>query len=297
MFEYKNYYDVEKYFDDTDCQDFILIPYEYNVGTYKLKDIEYLKYYSDEFIKFNDNKKREILKNYMLWVGMGGYISNGFTSISVTDINDLEVTYKKIDNKRKGMLWQIVNCNNRDDFYRYVENNSKMFEKIIEECADIIYKEINDILEEEYNGREICKMFLDFYSNFEAPIINFTIACEEDIQKVRDKYNYNNYVNEKYKGLKIFKIFVSYREEYDKYIEDILSNSGNYKGCTYELKNTDRIFSYYTSLYEYDYFKNDNICSEFLLIICNKARNKILDSLDSFNISKDFKLYNIEEWD
>ena len=297
MFEYNNYYGVEKYFDDTDCQDFILIPYEYNVGTYKLKDMEYLKYYSDEFIKFDDIKKREMLKNYMLWIGMGGYISNGFSSISVTDINDLEVTYKKIDNKRKGMLWQVVNCNNRDDFYRYIENDSNIFNQIVDECVDSLYEEISYKLEKEYNDKQISKMFLDFYSNFEAPIINFTVACEDDIQKVKDKYNYKKYVNDKIGGLKIFKILRSYKDEYSKYIEDILSNSGNYRECTYELKNTDRIFSYYTSLYEYDYFKNDNICSEFLLIICNKVRDKILDNLGNFNVSTDFELYKIEEWD
>lgn len=298
MFEYINYYGIEKYFCYRECEMYLFIPYEYNEGTYKLEEVDYLKYYSDEFIEFDDNKKREILKNYMLWIGMGKYISNGFSSISVTDIKNLEITYKKIDKKNKGMLWQIVNCNNCDDFYRYVEEDSKKFDKIIDECADILYKEISNKLKLEYSDREIYKLFLDFFGDCEAPIINCTIACEENVQEVKDKYNYDNYVDKNYKGIKLFKRFVSYREDYDKYIEDILDNSGNYgKECVYELKNTDKIFSYYASLFEYDYFKNDNICSEFLLIICNKVRNKILTNLEFFNISGDFKFYDVEEWD
>lgn len=297
MDEYVNYYGVEKYYNYRECEIYLFIPYEYKEGTYKLEDIDYIKCYSDELIGYDDEKKREMLNNYMLWIGMGLYISNGFSNISVTDVNRLEITYKKIDNKDKGMLWQVVNCDNRDDFYRYVENDSKIFDEIIEECAKNICEEISNKLKAEYREREICKLFLDFFGDYEAPVINCTIVCEDNIQKVRNKYSYKKYINKKYSGVNILKRFVSHREAYDKYIEDILSNSGEYNECVYELKNVDKIFSYYSSLFEYDYFKNDNNCSEFLNLVCNRAREMLINDLDLFNVSKDFKFYDIEEWD
>lgn len=297
MDEYVNYYGVEKYYNYRECEMYLFIPYEYKEGTYKLEDIDYIKCYSDEFIGYDDEKKREMLNNYMLWIGTGLYISNGFSNISVTDVNRLEITYKKTDNKDKGMLWQVVNCDNRDDFYRYVENDSKIFDEIIGDCAKNICEEISNKLKAEYSEREIRKLFLDFFGDYEAPVINCTIVCEDNIQKVRNKYSYKKYINKKYSGVNILKRFISHREDYDKYIEDILSNSGEYNECVYELKNVDKIFSYYASLFEYDYFKNDNNCSEFLNLVCNRAREMLIDDLDLFNVSKDFKFYDIEEWD
>ena len=75
-----------------------------------------------------------------------------------------------------------------------------------------------------------------------------------------------------------------------------MNNSGSYNNCAYQLENIDRIVSYYTSLFEYDYFKNDNICSEFLFLICNNAREKLSNKLDEFNLSEDFRFFDVEEF-
>lgn len=296
MFEYVNYYGVEKYFSYRDCE-FYLIPYEYKVGTYKIDEIDYIKYDSKDFIELDEIEKRKILKENMLWIAFGSYVSNGFSEISVSNMEMLNITYKNIGKKKIGMLWEVVNCNNKDDFYRYVERDTKEYDKIVEECANIVYEEINSKLKKDYRDCEISKMFLDFFGDYEAPVINCTIVCDEDIRELRDKYSYDDYFNKRYKGIKLFKKFVSYREDYEKYIAGILSNGGSYKNCVYELSNVDRVFSYYTSLFEYDYFQNGNICSEFLNLVCNKAREKLLDNLDEFKLADDFNFFDVEEWD
>ena len=77
----------------------------------------------------------------------------------------------------------------------------------------------------------IFSVFLDFFNSSEAPVINFTVVCDKDIDNVLDEYgyySYEEYCEQKLKGFSFLRKFISYKKEYEIYSDGILENSGNY---------------------------------------------------------------------
>lgn len=299
MFEYVNYYDVEKYICFSSECELYFIPYRYKEGIYKINEIDYLKYDSKTFENLEADKKKDILKKYMLWIKYPNYITNDFSQISVSDMEKLNIIYKNIDNDKIGMLCEIVNKDDKDDFYKYVGKDFGEYGKIVDECVDIIYNKFINKLENDYKKSEICKLFLDFSGDYDCPAINLTIVCQKDINNVLEKYSYEDFFNKNYKGLKLFKRFVSYKEDYEKYIGEILDNSGDYSFndcvCHLNYENISRVISYYCSLFEYD--KDYMFSGNFLYVVCNKVREKLINNLSKVKLSKEFKFYDVSEWD
>lgn len=281
MISFVNYYGVEKtiFFDKR--QKVFLIPNEYKEGEYKFKDLKCLEYSGDDFFKLSQTEREDILSKYMIWVCYGDSIFNGFNRILINNVDDLEISYVKVEDKKSGVLAKIKNSKNEDDFFEYIVDTNIILSDILDECSEILYDEVKNIFENNKFGGKVRKIFFDYYGDGETISIGVTMATLKDIFKLFKKYNFTDYKNE------VQNLFLSLLS-YPIYIKRISSNSGDYHDNRFEIENLDRISSYYCSFLEQGIRLSCNgeyDDNNFLYLICNRVLKYIEKDKDNYNIS------------
>jgi len=293
MISFINYYKSEKEIYFRKNEELYFIPNEYNVGKYKLKDIKYLKYNNDDFEKLSQKEQEKILAKYMIWIKYENIIYNGFNEIFVSSIDDLEISYIKVNDKQKGILEEIKNPNNNDQFFRYIniEKNDEI-NNIIDECSNILYEEVKKIFENNKFKNKIHKIFFDYYGDGENIDIGITIVTFKDMLRLIKKYNYIYYMIGRIKEIKKYGKSFNYDSSYKLYIKSVLENSGDYKSCRFGIENLDRISSYYCSLFEQNIvlMHNGEYDDNYLLVeVCKKVINQLKKDINKYNMSENCK--------
>ena len=72
-------------------------------------------------MKLSQTKQEDILSNYMIWIEYGDSVFNGFNRLSVKNLDDLEITYVKTEDKKQGII--KVNARSRGPVINTVLEN------------------------------------------------------------------------------------------------------------------------------------------------------------------------------